>query len=439
MATKKIGIYRKYRGPVPKGEDGNPLPKSQWPKERAFSWCARWFGRDGKRYSRSFHMRKEACQFADHKRVEIQEGWADPPQRISLEDFRKEHKELMRGNIARSTLDMHLRAIRLLAAVLGSDRLLDTISAKDIERFRSSRLASGIAATTANMNVKFLRRVFNLATVRGYLRKGTNPCVGLPALKVASKQPRYIRPEEFQKVFALVKLPLWRAFLATVYTTGVRLREATNLTWENLDLNLGQLHVTRKDRSDLVQAWTPKDHEMRTIPLPEQTVQMLKAWREVAPQDCTYVFMTDWRWCYYRCQIQKSQWTDGKDLINGVLNRFKRLCAKVGVGPYTIHDIRRSCITNWARHLPIHVVRQLAGHSDIKTTQRYYLSVQPEDMSRVRMLQASLLSEVVTAHPADPKLTHVGVETAPGGAKESQVEGTTPLTVGIYKAAGASA
>ncbi|MFC1737588.1 hypothetical protein ACFL1G_00880 [Planctomycetota bacterium] len=41
-----------------------------------------------------------------------------------------------------------------------------------------------------------------------------------------------------------------------------------------------------------------------------------------------------------------------------------------------MQDFRRSCITNWVRELPIHVVQKLAGHSDIKTTRLYYLSVE---------------------------------------------------------------
>ncbi|MGB2755698.1 MAG: site-specific integrase [Phycisphaerae bacterium] len=58
---------------------------------------------------------------------------------------------------------------------------------------------------------------------------------------------------------------------------------------------------------------------------------------------------------------------------------------------FTFHDLRRTCITNWAKHLPVHVVRKLAGHSDIKTTQRYYLSVQEDDLEKARVVQSEVL------------------------------------------------
>lgn len=406
MATEKVGIYRKYYGPVPRNKDGSPLAKSQWPKKRACSWCVRWFGYDGKRYSKSFKTRKEAERFADKKQIEVQRGRADPPPQISLRDYYREHKELMEGNVAPSTLYGHLLSIEGLAATVGWQRPLDRISVKDIERFRVGRFKRGIAPSTANKDLQTLRRIFNLAIVRGYLRKGGNPCDGIPKLKVCDKQPNYIRPEEFEKLYRFTPNSFWRAFLATVYTTGLRLREATNLTWREIDFQSAQLHVTRKSKDGFVQAWTPKDHQMRSIPLSDKTLDILKVWRSDGPQGCPYVFMQQRRWKNYRRQVEAGQWKEGSDIVNNVLKRFQTLCRKTGIGPYTIHDMRRSCITNWARHLPMHVVKQLAGHSDIETTQRYYLSVQPEDISRAREVQALLLKNIPTEDLTDPKMTH---------------------------------
>ena len=79
----------------------------------------------------------------------------------------------------------------------------------------------------------------------------------------------------------------------------------------------------------------------------------------------------------------------------------------VGEREFTIHDLRRSCITNWARKLPIHVVQQLAGHADINTTKKYYLSVQDEDIRKAKKVQKALLGEL-TSVATDPTLTHSG-------------------------------
>jgi len=110
------------------------------------------------------------------------------------------------------------------------------------------------------------------------------------------------------------------------------------------------------------------------------------------------------RWAYYRRQVEAKAWRPGQDLVNNRLRRFKTLCRRAGVGPYTLHDLRRSCITNWARALPTHVVQKLAGHSDIQTTQQYYLSVQEDDLEKARQVQSEILGGVLT----DQLLTHFG-------------------------------
>ena len=79
MATEKVGVYRKYYGAVPTDKSGNPLPKNEWPRERRFSWAVRWFGSDGKRFSKSFKSRKVAERFAETKQAEVRVGKGDQP------------------------------------------------------------------------------------------------------------------------------------------------------------------------------------------------------------------------------------------------------------------------------------------------------------------------------------------------------------------------
>jgi hypothetical protein len=90
--------------------------------------------------------------------------------------------------------------------------------------------------------------------------------------------------------------------------------------------------------------------------------------------------------------------------VNNSLRRFKTLCRKAGVPDFSIHDLRRSCITNWARKLPIHVVQYLAGHGDINTTKEYYVSIQAEDVRKAKGVQDSLLGKMIPI-VTDPKLT----------------------------------
>jgi integrase len=114
------------------------------------------------------------------------------------------------------------------------------------------------------------------------------------------------------------------------------------------------------------------------------------------------------RWDFYQEKVAADTWRNGQSLSNNVLRRFKTLCRRAKVKIYSIHDLRRSCITNWAKSLPAHLVQMLAGHSDIRTTQIYYLSVQSEDIKKAQKVQSRVLGEIPKVDLTDPLLTHFG-------------------------------
>ncbi|MGA2324582.1 MAG: tyrosine-type recombinase/integrase [Sedimentisphaerales bacterium] len=78
---------------------------------------------------------------------------------------------------------------------------------------------------------------------------------------------------------------------------------------------------------------------------------------------------------------------------NNLIRNFNVICRRAGVKKCTLHDLRRSAITNWAKKLPIQVVQQLAGHSDIATTRQCYLPVRPEDLASASKVLNSILAK----------------------------------------------
>lgn len=418
MATEKVGIYRKYHGKIPTDKSGQPLPKHEWPKKRAFRWATRWFGSNGKRYSKSFNTRKEAERYAKEIQARAVKGQSDKPQRITLWAFRSEHERIMVGQVAAKTLKEHTRALRLFAHHVGDNVPLFRISARHAESFVAKRLTQGLAVGTVNKDIRTLKGIFNLAIeLRGYLVESANPFANIKERRFTPKSPDYVPKDDFRQLFAVARSAVWKALLATAYTSGAREDELLNITWSDVDFQENKLFITRKDKQGWIQPWQPKDHELRTIPLPEQTVNLLAAWQTIAPENCPYIFMEQGRWDYYRQRIAQRKWRPGQSLVNNVLRKFKTLCRKAKIGPYTVHDLRRSCITNWARELPIHVVQKLAGHSDIRTTQRYYLSIQDEDLRKARRVQSKVLGKILEDDLTDPKLTHSGQKRAFPGRK----------------------
>ena len=405
MATEKVGIYRKYHGPVPTDRNGRPLPKSKWPRKRAFRWAVRWFGTDGKRYSKSFKTRKEAEKYANNKQQRVQQGKVDRPKAITIGDFAAEHKKVMRHQVARSSLVDQMRALRMFMDHIGRNILLKNIKPRHAESFIAERFNSGVSVATVNKDIRTLRRIFNLAIEpRGYLSEKTNPFTRIKQRKITAKAVRYVSGQEFQALYSVEGEFWWKVFLLVAYTSAARTGELLNLTWSDVDFENDRIRIVRKDADDDVDIWEPKDHEGRVVPIPSKVTQSLANLQMHSPEGCPYVFIPAWRWTHIRQAKKAGKWSDGQILLNNLHRRFKTIRKRTCVSKCTLHDLRRSCITNWAKVLPIHVVQKLAGHSDIRTTRRYYLAVEESDLQEARKVQTKILR----TNQTDPILTHSG-------------------------------
>jgi len=333
MATEKVGVYRKYHGPIPKDKKGRPLPRIEWPRKRASRWAVRWFGSDGKRYSKSFKTRKEAERFAETKQSDIRHGKADIPPDIYLKDFAEEHLLLMKGQIAPRTLREHERALRYFLQSMGN-RLIRKVLPQHAEMYVRKRNDAGASPSTINKEIACLRRVFNLAVDRrGYLPDGQNCFKKIAKRKISRKPLRYISAEEFKKLIDSPPTLKWKVFLCLLYTTGLRLDEARHLIWADIDFEQGIVQVAAKRAPKSLVLWEPKDHEIRHIPLCQEMIDFLTQWQTEALERVPYVFLTAERHARVMDQVRKGKWHADKDLINNVLRNFKVIQRRAGIPP----------------------------------------------------------------------------------------------------------
>ncbi len=375
MATEKVGVYRKWHGRAPIDEFGASLPKSVWPRLRPFSWAVRWFGSDGKRFSKSFKNRKEAERYAETRQAEVRVGKADQPRAITLAGFAKMYLDL-RGDLAPMTKIEHARTLRLLNEFLGGCMMVSKVSSLDARRFLASyreRRYRGRAPAPATVNkvLRECKRIFREAVACSLIRE--NPFHEMRQEKVAERPWQFINPTEFRRLLKASPSLRWQGLITLGYCCGLRLGEVINLTWSDIDFERSQVRVVRKDASAHRNAWTPKDKDMRIVPLPNLAVSVLVELQLGAADGQEYVFV------------------NGKGPAKG--DRMKRLNAwrdfqsireKAGLPKCSYHDLRKSYCTNLAGAVPLHVVQELAGHSDIRTTRKHYVKVRDEHIELAR-------------------------------------------------------
>jgi integrase/recombinase XerD len=91
-----------------------------------------------------------------------------------------------------------------------------------------------------------------------------------PTLRFVRPQPEHKLPvvlsrEEVRRILTLVRIPVYRACLKTIYSCGLRLQEGTHLQVADVDSARMLLHIHGKNKQD------------RYVPLPQSTLQLLRA------------------------------------------------------------------------------------------------------------------------------------------------------------------
>jgi integrase len=396
MVTKKVSVQRKWLDPVPE-VDGQRIPKSEWPKKRRYCWITRWYGTTGKRHGKLFDKRIKAEIYARKVQVLVESGKQDEPERISFHEFVVEHKRLKGGQIAHATLTDQMRALNLFEAFLGPRKLLSQITPRDAEAFIASRSASDLSIGTVNKDVRTLKAIFNLAIEpRGYLREGQNPFAKIRERKQTAKPIRYVTVAEYRALMNTSKKLWWKTLFSIAYCSGLRRGEILNLTWGDIDFLHYRIHITPKEYGKLTIPWEPKDHQSRVVPMSNETAQILADLQADAPEGFPYILIAPQRFERIKELVEAGEWNDRKAIVNNLTRDFEVLRCHSGLKKCTLHDLRRSAITNWAQELPVQVVQELAGHSNIATTRKYYLAVRAEDVDRAAKLVNHILKQAVS-------------------------------------------
>ncbi|MCP4251019.1 MAG: site-specific integrase [bacterium] len=445
--TKTVTVKPRWYGPVPTDKDGNPLPSNRWIRAgRTRKWAVRWFAPDGSRPRKTFDAKADANAFARHCVAEFESRGALArvrPRRVTLGDFVAELVKLRTGprgqRMSIKTLREYRCILERFSVFVGPETPLEAVAMSDATRYlaglrnsKSKRTKRRLSPESVNKHKRNLKSAFNVAVMQ--LRYLTiNPFVGLREDPLPDHKVRYVTPDEYRDLLAACETttkPLWwRTFLAVCYTIGARTDEAVHLTWADIDFENDAIQIIAKPSIAGVPAWQPKDREARTIPAPVSTMRLLAEMHADAPEGHEFVFIPQPRALWIKLRTEAGKWVEGQAVINNLGRDFGRLAVnaikarrqaavedqtdapegsaestddEAPITPdLTPHDLRRSCISHWARKLAAPVVQKLAGHSSIQTTLRYYVDVSEADLLQAREVCTNALL-------TDPKPTQIG-------------------------------
>jgi integrase len=145
------------------------------------------------------------------------------------------------------------RIDKVILSFFGSNRLLQDLTAKDVETFRQEQ-SQGRAVATVNVDHSYLKHMLKQAIRRDLVRRNMTPLVSAPKPKNA--RSRVLEPEEGSRLYGAA-LGWFKSVLLTGYHTGMKLEEILTLTWDRVDLEKGWIFLPGHLNQDRAKAACP--------------------------------------------------------------------------------------------------------------------------------------------------------------------------------------
>jgi integrase len=233
------------------------------------------------------------------------------------------------------------------------DTPVSRIDSKMIEDYIKTR-KDKVRPRTVNIELTYLGAMFRRAIEEKYLFK-ENPIKSVEKLKVPKRHPRFLSVEEMQRLWDAASA--WvRIFIVISTHSGMRAGEVSNLRWRDIDWgrNIIKIPITKTNR----------ERELPMTPVLRSTLSWFRLnfidfrrmiTLERKPEQMEYVF----------CDLNGNK-------INSFRGGFRKARLKAGINDITIHTLRHTFASHLANGgTPLLTIKDLLGHTDIKTTTIY--------------------------------------------------------------------
>jgi integrase/recombinase XerD len=291
------------------------------------------------------------------------------PIKTAVENFLSETAK-SKGKATVAAYTLHLNQF---LSSNGKIRFIDEVNGNTLKNFRDFLAGQKFSEKTQHNRVV---TVLTLLKKHG-VKHDFSLADDLPSVDEEPAIP--YESEELKKLFEAMdpeESIRYKFFLGT----ACRDKEVTFAAWSDIDFTKGLYHVRPKKDA----GFTIKNHQTRTVKMPAELVDLLKARKKKAPHP---------RWIFVN--------EDGRP-DNHFLRKLKRIAHRAGLncghckttvtkGKYEtkramevtcatdpvcknfyLHRFRKTCATRWEQYgIPVRTIQYMLGHKSLDTTQKY--------------------------------------------------------------------
>jgi integrase len=252
-----------------------------------------------------------------------------------------------------------LYCAKSITRLLNVNKYLDELTSHDLERFKRDRMAEGVTPQTIKHNFNLIRGAWKLARKLGYQVNDLE----FPQMKLPKMPLRYLTAAEEQRLLDCLdpkregsglrpfdkrddemKRALQDAYdlVVLLLDTGARYSEIANIEWPRINLD---------DRT--INLWRSKVQNETVLYMTDRAYDVLS--RRMQTRSGQYVF--------------QSRNGGSRGYASQSIRKALR---KADLHDCRIHTLRHTHASRLIQNgMSVYEVREILGHSDIKTTMRY--------------------------------------------------------------------
>jgi integrase len=324
--------------------------------------------------------KSEALQFLQTFKRDQYEQRQKTKRRL-LSEFLIDFLSYAEGSFSKATVEIYKTSLNNFVSLIG-DLPLASYTPQHFDAYKTERQKpvkvitvkdghkteklKAVSPVTVNIELRTLRSFFNTA-VRWKLLERTP--FDVQFVRVPDTQPTFLTKQDFQKLLSFIEEGWFKEVIVFAVNTGLRRGELINLRWNNVDLQRKLLTIESNP------TFLTKSGRRRVIPLNESAYFLLQ--RKPSKDMSEYVFTLNGK-------ILHADW---------ITHLFKRYVRQANLSNQKMHfhSLRHS-FASWLAQdgTSVYMIKDLLGHSDVKTTQ-IYSHLQPESLhSEVNKISISL-------------------------------------------------
>lgn len=334
---------------------------------------------------------KEARAKLDDRRLELRASAPHPDANTTVEAYLTGWLEARQRTVRPSTWRTHESYVRVYLIPTLGRRKLGELTSKDVAVALATFARDGrpggtkerpsrpVSAVTVNHIRATLRAALTDAQRDGLVAR--NAAAGADPHHVDHRPITYLTPRELNTLLDATADSDLGPFYALAATTGLRRGELLGLRWSDVT-DAGVMSVRQAMTRQGDGGWAPGDvksvRSRRTIPLPTRARQAIETQR-TRQRFAERAAGKAWH------NPHGLAFTDalgGAILPEYVSHRFARDVVAAGVRRVRFHDLRHSAATTLlAAGVPLAVIADWLGHSNVSITAAAYAAVVPELMT----------------------------------------------------------